>query len=81
MSKKCSECGNIGWGNGCVCVKEWHIWSIEHDGWWKPNESGYSKDKKEAGLYTFKRACEIVAAANEYVHDLRQINEAMVKAE
>lgn len=43
---------------------KWLIWSIEHDGWWKPNRHGYTKYKFQAGRYSFKDACEIVKNSN-----------------
>lgn len=59
----------------------WRVWSIEHDGWWRPNHQGYTKSKKEAGLYNYTEALQIVRNANQYVDDDRQIKEAMVKAD
>lgn len=59
----------------------WLIWSIEHGGWWMPKESGYTPDVEEAGLYSYKRACQIVEGANKYRQPHEPPNEAMVKAE
>jgi hypothetical protein len=39
------------------------IWSIEHDGWWGPGESGYVKRVSEAGRYSRDRALAICANA------------------
>ncbi len=55
----------------------WLIWSIEHDAWWKPCERGYTKDRGEAGRYTFAVACSIMEQANRYSGSVP--NEAMVK--
>lgn len=42
----------------------WLIWSNEHKQWWRSNSHGYCSFKKDAGRYTYKEACEIVAGAN-----------------
>lgn len=59
----------------------WRIWSIEHNAWWAPHHLGYVQDKKEAGLYTYTEALEIVRGANQYRSDDQKPNEAMIKAE
>lgn len=56
--------------------KLWRIWSIEHDGWWRPNEMGYTPYRDEAGLYSFERAEQICLDANRFRG--RMPNEAMV---
>jgi len=53
--------------------QEYYIWSFEHSSWWKPNEFGYTRDIDEAGIYSSKRAHEILGNAN-YV----SINEALI---
>lgn len=58
--------------------EKWLIWSIEHNGWWAPAERGYVHNKDDAGVYSYERACEIVAGANR---DMQRPNEAMVKIE
>lgn len=59
------------------CVKgEWLIWSMEHDGWWKPNRNGYTEYLSEAGRYSFEDALDIVASAN--MHCINQPKEAMI---
>lgn len=58
--------------------EKWLIWSIEHNGWWAPAERGYVHNKDDAGVYSYERACEIVAGANR---DMQRPYEAMVKIE
>lgn len=60
-------------------TNKWIIWSIEHQGWWKPVESGYTRKRRMAGVYTFEKALEIVERANIGLHDVP--NEAMVEWE
>lgn len=43
---------------------EYFIWSIEHDGWWKPNKSGYCASWSSAGRYSKEEAFKISARAN-----------------
>lgn len=43
---------------------EYLIWSIEHDAWWGPNETGYTTVTAQAGRYTRDRAAAIVQRAN-----------------
>lgn len=45
-------------------AREYLIWSIEHDAWWRPGETGYTRTLSEAGRYRQPRAVEIVARAN-----------------
>lgn len=40
------------------------IWSIEHQGWWREDERGYTQDLDEAGLYHKEVAARIVKEAN-----------------
>jgi hypothetical protein len=56
----------------------WLILSIEHDGcWWKTNEIAYTPNRSKAGRYTFRRALEIVTAANENLRDEGKPNEVI----
>jgi len=55
---------------------KWLIWSHEHKAWWAANEMGYVSTRRNAGRYTFKRACEIVENANFALE--REPHEAMV---
>jgi len=41
-------------------VSEYLVWSFEHDAWWGPNESGYTKDIERAGRYSQRDAGRIV---------------------
>lgn len=43
---------------------EYHIWSNEHRGWWKPGEWGYTTITHLAGRYSKERADAICARAN-----------------
>jgi hypothetical protein len=52
------------------------IWSLEHGQWWKSHKVGYTENIKEAGLYTFDEALQIVASAN--IAENNVPNEAMV---
>lgn len=58
---------------------QFYIWSLEHDAWWGPNQSGYVQDKSNAGIYTEQVALEIVIGANKYLPN--RPNEAMVPIE
>jgi len=40
------------------------IWSVEHEGWWRPNRLGYTDTLADAGRYTREDADEIVEDAN-----------------
>ena len=57
---------------------KWYIWSIEHQGWWMPDENGYTSKKQYAGRYTFERACQIVKNAN--ISNFEVPNESMIRA-
>ena len=62
-------------------MREWLIWSIEHNAWWRPDRRGYTPDRTSAGRYTMKEALEIVSSANRYVNYDSPPNEAMIKYE
>jgi hypothetical protein len=47
-------------------MKEWLIWSYEHDAWWLPLRTGYTKRAAEAGRYDIDEAVQIVADANKH---------------
>lgn len=57
--------------------KQYLIWSIEHQGWWLPNERGYTQNRDRAGIYSSKRAHEIVESANINLKDIP--NESLVE--
>lgn len=57
------------------------IWSFEHDAWWRPASIGYTKNRTEAGEYSFKEAMKIVLGANIHFSSQdpdKMPNEAMV---
>ncbi len=58
----------------------WLIWSGEHKGWWNPERHGYTKSRKDAGLYAFDEACHICASANAHRKDDEEPFETMVLA-
>lgn len=58
----------------------WLIWSNEHDAWWKPNSSGYTVKREQAGLYTTKEA-EGICRARDPVQYKRGPYGAAVPAE
>ena len=43
---------------------KWLIWSFEHDGWWRANSQGYTKQQDLAGQYEFEEAYGICQRAN-----------------
>jgi hypothetical protein len=45
-------------------TRQFLIWSIEHDAWWKRGWLGYTRDVAEAGRYTEADADHIIARAN-----------------
>jgi hypothetical protein len=59
--------------------REWIIWSIEHTAWWAPAERGYTKDRTEAGCYTYEQALAILRGANMGLDPEDPPSEAMVK--
>lgn len=38
--------------------KIWLVYSIEHNGWWKPGDCGYTQDINQAARYTEAEANE-----------------------
>lgn len=58
-------------------MREWLIWSIEHNAWWKPLAHGYTQKREEAGRYTLKEAKDFMRQANKFCGD--QPNEAIVE--
>lgn len=55
------------------------IWSLEHNGWWKPNRGGYTDRRDSAGQYEFDEAMEIVLDAN--IAENNVPNESIVPVE
>lgn len=53
---------------------KFHIWSFEHDQWWRPNSQGYTSNIEEAVEYELDEAVYICKQANI----AGQINEAVV---
>lgn len=43
------------------------IWSNEHQGWWRPQQCGYTSHKDLAGEYTLKEAVEICKNASAHI--------------
>lgn len=68
----CDVLAEAGYG-----ITYYKIWSNEHQGWWKPNKSGYTQNRKEAGIYSEAEARDIVESANIGLKDIP--NEAMVE--
>lgn len=56
---------------------EWIIWSIEHNAWWNPKESGYTMLRERAGIYSYAKALDIVNGAN--INEGNTPNEAMIR--
>jgi hypothetical protein len=59
-------------------VLEYLIWSIEHSGYWKYNNFGYTKYRSEAKRYSFEEALETVKNGNRFSKDSETPNEAIV---
>jgi hypothetical protein len=57
-------------------MRDFLIWSIEHDAWWRPAHAGYTRQIEEAGVYPEQEAARIVARAN-----LVQVNECLIPTE
>ena len=49
-----------------IPCNEFLIWSFEHNGWWKRNSLGYTRDIEQAGVYSLKTVKQIVRDANRY---------------
>lgn len=45
-------------------IQLYRIWSVEHDRWWNAGGVGYVYNQKEAGIFPYEEAAEIVARAN-----------------
>ena len=45
-------------------MKEFYIWSNEHNSWWGINHRGYTGNLELAGLYTGEEAIKICNGAN-----------------
>lgn len=58
-------------------MREFLIWSIEHDAWWGPGSMGYTRDVKLAGAYERAEAERIVVHANL----AGRLHEAMIPVE
>lgn len=54
-------------------IRDWLIWSLEHEAWWKPGKSGYTRNVLEAGRYTQLEAIEICHEANLYSEQLEEV--------
>lgn len=61
-----------------MMTRKYRIWSFEHDGWWDPRSSGYTKDVAEAGIYESEEAHYLVFQANRYQPPNEKPNEALV---
>ena len=70
------DSARIPYPGGALPPIPWLVWSIEHQAWWKPNRSGYTQKKEEAGRYEFYEAWSIVLSANEFSKE--NPNESMV---
>lgn len=55
--------------------KKYHVWSLEHAAWWKPNSMGYTHKIEEAGKYYLEEAESICASANLF----NIVNEKLVR--
>ena len=44
-------------------MRDYVIWSFEHEAWWGPNRCGYTDHLNEAGRYTAEEAGDIVTAS------------------
>ena len=65
------------WWSERMFQTKWHIWSIEHQSWWAPDEKGYVAKKEHAGIYRYEDACRIVRGAN--ISEFEVPNEAMIR--
>jgi hypothetical protein len=44
--------------------RQFLIWSIEHEAWWRPGHAGYTRNLGEAGVYFEESARDILKRAN-----------------
>jgi hypothetical protein len=56
--------------------RDYLIWSIEHNAWWRPAKCGYTQTLSEAGRYSLLDAGDILMRAN-----LVKVNECMIPVE
>ena len=67
--------------------KEWLVWSVQHNAWWKHDGWGYTKKYSEAKRFTYKQACAICRTggfrrSSALTHrDIRVPNETMILAQ
>lgn len=47
------------------------IWSIEHGGWWRTGECGYTSDIEQAGWYLVDDTLRILTQAN--IHKTNEV--------
>ena len=52
------------------------IWSYEHQGWWRPEQQGYTKDTKDAARYDYWAAQQICFKANEHSTTIQGVPES-----
>lgn len=45
------------------------IWSLEHSAWWRPGSMGYTRERSEAGEYSWEEAVRICRGANQFAND------------
>lgn len=58
--------------------KEWLVWSNEHNAFWRPDCSGYTRHYSSAGRYTIENAIRICANARSPIKDGERPNETMI---
>jgi hypothetical protein len=66
---------------GGVKVKEYKIWSIEHNCWRGADFSGYTQNLNEAGIYQESEALSICKTANVVITDECMIPVSMLKTD
>lgn len=59
-----------------MSAREYLIWSIENDAFWRPARGGYTKALREAGRYSFVEATEILTRTN-----FVRVNECLIPVE
>ncbi len=47
-----------------MLTNKFHIWSNEHNAWWKPNHAGYTNRVEDAGVYSYDESITICKGAN-----------------